>query len=378
MKVVMVSNYMNHHQLEISKELMKNSEFTFVACTPISQERINMGYKDMNKEYDFIVRAYESDESYDLAKELVDIADVVIFGNGKFELVKQRIEDNKLTFKYSERLFKNHKLFRMFYPPYVKKIKDQCSKYKDKNYYLLCSSAFAAEDYAWFGAFKNKAFKWGYFPNIASFDKELKKVIKEKEKNKIILWCGRFIDLKHPEYAIYCAEYLKSKNIDYKIKMIGTGPLQEKISRIVNQKGLGDIIEVCGALPFDKVQEEMRKAQIFLFTSDQNEGWGAVLNESMGNACCVIANRNIGSVPYLLTDGFSGYTYKNKKEFIQSLEKTCLNTEKTTMLCKQAYEEVHTKWTPKAAVESFFDLVDKIINNKLDEIKNEKFPCHRV
>jgi glycosyltransferase involved in cell wall biosynthesis len=39
---------------------------------------------------------------------------------------------------------------------------------------------------------------------------------------------------------------------------------------------------------------------VFIFTSDRNEGWGAVLNEAMGSGCAVVAADLIGSVPYLI------------------------------------------------------------------------------
>ena len=97
MKIVFVSNYMNHHQLRISQEFCKRCEFVFVACESIEQERIDMGYKDMNKEYDFILRSYENNEQYLLAEQKIYDADVVIFGSGDFELIKRRITNNKLS-----------------------------------------------------------------------------------------------------------------------------------------------------------------------------------------------------------------------------------------------------------------------------------------
>ena len=53
----------------------------------------------------------------------------------------------------------------------------------------------------------------------------------------------------------------------------------------------------------------MAKSDIFIFTSDKNEGWGVVLNEAMSSACAVVANKAIGSVPFLIKDGLNGFTY---------------------------------------------------------------------
>ena len=260
----------------------------------------------------------------------------------------------------------------MFYPPYFKKIWSQCTRFKNNNYYLLCSSAFSKGDYNWFGAFKDKAFKWGYFPHIEAFDNQLEEICENKSKENLILWCGRFIKLKHPEYAIDCAKYLKKNNINFKIKMVGTGKLLEKIKQQIKKNNLTNYIEVVGPLPFDKVQNEMRKAKIFLFTSNQNEGWGAVLNESMGNACCVVANKNIGSVPFLIKNGENGFAYSNKKQFLKIVLNCCINDMKT--ISKNAYKTVHEVWNAKNAVDNFIRLVENFNQLKTTDIIG---PCEK-
>ena len=53
-------------------------------------------------------------------------------------------------------------------------------------------------------------------------------------------------------------------------------------------------------MPNAKILQEMRKHEIFLFTSDRNEGWGAVSNESMSNGCMLVGSDGIGSIPFLV------------------------------------------------------------------------------
>ena len=377
LKIVFASNFMNHHQLTVSDEFNKVSDYHFIATESVPGDRLSLGYKDMNKMCDYIVRSYESEDEMKKALELIDKADVVIFGSAPFEMVEQRIIDNKLTFRYSERLFKNKKLIRMFHPRVIKSVRSTCTKYKDRDYYLLCASAYSKDDYGWFGAFKNKTFKWGYFPKIDEI-KDINKCIKNKMKSNTILWCGRFIDWKHPEYAIDCAKFLVKKGIDFKMKMVGTGPLLDKIKNKVKKCGLDGRVEVVGSLPFDQVQEEMKNSKVFLFTSDQNEGWGAVLNESMGNACCVIANEKIGSVPYIVEDGINGYTYKTKKEFLNKVNIALLNEKTSVNICKEAYNAIHSNWIPSVAVSNFMDLVKMIKAGKVSEIKSNNRPCTKA
>ena len=62
MKITFFSNFLNHHQLPFCLEMCKLTEnqFTFVATERIPQERIDMGYADMNVAYDFVLCSYAS------------------------------------------------------------------------------------------------------------------------------------------------------------------------------------------------------------------------------------------------------------------------------------------------------------------------------
>lgn len=368
MKVVFVSNYLNHHQLAVSQEFDQRCEYHFIATQAIEKERIALGYKDMNRMYDWVVCSFDSDEEYQKSIKLINEADVVIYGSCPFNMIEGRIKSNKLTFCYSERLFKNKKLIRMFHPKIIKNIYKRCTQYKNKEYYFLAASAYAAGDYNWYGAFKGKAFKWGYFPYIQPFDDDLDNVIDTKSKSNTILWCGRFINWKHPEYAIECAKYLKRNNIGFNLKMIGTGPLLDKIKTLVIKNNLQDSVTILGALPFDQVQSHMKEARLFLFTSDQNEGWGAVLNESMGNACCVIANKKIGSVPYLIKDGQNGLIYSSKKQFLSQVKMAMNDDELVRNTARQAYDTIHKTWNAKTAVINFLQLCETLNNHTSNAI----------
>lgn len=363
MKIVFVSNFMSHHQLAICERFLEKSEFKFIATEPFNQSQVSVGYEDMNEKYNFILRSYQSDEIFQECVDRINNADLVIFGSCPFSMVRERIINNKLTFKYSERLFKNHKFIRMFHPGYIKKIKSECSAYKNNNYYLLCSSAYAAKDYSWYGAFKHKCMKWGYFPKIQELDK-LQTIIANKNKYNNILWCGRFVKFKHPEYAIQCAQYLRNKNVDFKLTMIGDGSMKSKIESLIKKYNLQNYVFLAGAISFDKVQEEMRKAKVFLFTSDQNEGWGAVLNESMGNACCVIANNQIGSVPYLINNNKNGYVYKTKKELLDIVLNVCNNEQE--QICAEAYKTIHEVWNSKNAVDLLMKRTEELLNKQVE------------
>ena len=86
--------------------------------------------------------------------------------------------------------------------------------------YLLAASGFASADFNKHGVFIDKSYKWGYFPETKHYD--IKQLIGNKV-DRTILWCGRLIDLKHPELAIEVAKRLKAEGYQFHLEFIGTG-----------------------------------------------------------------------------------------------------------------------------------------------------------
>ncbi len=374
-KVVFISNFMNHHQLPVALKMNEIYDYKFIATEPIAQEQVKMKYEDMNQKYDFIIRTYDNSTSHDEVRHLINDADVAIFGSCPFELLEDRIKANKLTFRYSERLFKEKTFIRKFHPVMWEKYYKQCTKYKNNNYYLLCASAYASKDYAWFGAFKNKSFKWGYFPEVEHIDvDEVFKLRKENKKLRVI-WCNRLVKYKHPEMAIEAAKELKKHNIEFEMNIVGVGPLSEIIQKQIEKYNLINEVKMIGSVPSNEVRKLLKQSDIALLTADKGEGWGAVVNESMNSCCAVLCNQYTGSVPYLVKDGVSGLIYKNKKQFLSKLLLLAKDEDFRYRLGKNAYESLSLNWCAVVAVENFNNLINALLNNK--EILIENGPCSK-
>lgn len=362
---VFISNFLNHHQLPFCLEMFSvlGDGFSFIATEKINSERILMGYRDMNNDYLFVVKSYENDDGYDEAIKLCEESDIVIIGSAPEIFIEKRIKKNKLTFKYSERIFKKGKL-GILDPRIIKYIYVNHFRYRSKRVFMLCAGGYAASDFALIGAYVNKCYKWGYFPEVKNYD--VCELIASKKGEKLtILWVGRFLDWKHPEKALYVAAYLKKNNIDFILNIIGCGNMEEELKAIAELHKLKNCINFLGCLPADIVREYMEKSEIFLFTSDFNEGWGAVLNEAMNSSCAVVASHAIGSVPFLINDKINGLIYRN-----DSLTDLC---EKVMMLVRNpemrkcyginAYTTIKMIWNPKEAALRLLSLTDKLLSN---------------
>ncbi len=309
MTIVFVSNYYNHHQQPLSEMLYKltDGNYYFIATSSIDEERLSLGWK--NSWEPFVLCEYLNDNMHQKCQELIDSADVVIYGSAPEELFKRRLSEGKLTFKYSERVYKAP---CKWYTLPARTVKYYWKWGRFKNLYLLCASAYAAEDYAKTRSFIGKCYKWGYFPPVYQYDlPEL--FAKKNMKSKIsLLWVGRFIDWKHPEIPIHIADDLKNCGLNFEINMIGSGELSGQIECLVEEHGLQECVYILGSMSPEEVRIYMEAADIFLMTSDRKEGWGAVLNEAMNSGCAVIANKLIGSVPYLIEHEKNGFIYDSE------------------------------------------------------------------
>ncbi len=375
MKVVFVSNYLNHHQLPLSIELFEKlgEDYCFVSTEAIRTERLNLGYEDMNKKYPFVIKTYDSSESRNKAEKMINDADVVIIGSAPYSLVRKRVLGGKLTFRYSERpLKKGNELFK--YIPRL--IKWHLLTPQGNAGYLLCASAYATADFMKFGMYKNRTYKWGYFPKIKEYE-DIDALIENKEKNSI-MWAGRMIDWKHPEYAVQVAKRLKEGGYEFTLNMVGDGRMLAEIEKMIEKENLTNCVNLLGSMPPDRVREYMEKSQIYLFTSNFQEGWGAVLNEAMNSGCAVVASHAIGSVPFLIKDGENGLIYKNK-DVCDLYEKVkCLldNQEEAERLGKCAYFTMKNEWNAVAASERLLEFVDALLSEK--EASFEDGPMSRA
>ena len=359
MKIAFCSNYFNHHQEALSKALYKitDGNFRFITSGTVGEERLRLGYQEMNRKHDFILRPYESEEQKKEALSWALESDVMIFGSGDESLFAERMEKGGLTFRYLERPFKKG-AWRRFVPGTKKKIFECYTKYKKNNLYLLCASAYASRDLSLCGFDAKKCFKWGYFPEVKAYD--IDALLSEKTPGSI-LWVGRFIDWKHPEAPVKMAETLKKNGKKFHLTMIGDGKEKPRIEKMIKEKNLEDVITLTGSMPPEKVREYMEKAEIFLATSDFQEGWGAVLNEGMNSGCALVASHAMGGAPYLIKDGENGFLYKsgNIKSLVDKVVFLLDNPEKRRAFGKTAYETMQNTWNTEEAAKRLLALVSK-------------------
>ena len=355
MKITMISNYINHHQIPFSNALFEKlgENYHFIQTEPMEDERIQMGWGVEAEKIPYVVFL---DKQLELCKQLIEESDILLVGwMEREDLIADRLNGNKLTIRISERLYREGQWKAISPKGLLRKYKEHTSHRKNP-VYLLCAGAYVASDFSIVKAYPNKMYRFGYFPEFKEFTKEqLQKMhvwgdVKNQEEIQIV-WAGRFIPLKHPEFAVKLAESLKKQGYKFHLHMVGGGELEGELKQTVKQRELQNKVTFYGFLKPAQVRKVMEKCHIHLFTSNYLEGWGAVVNEGMNSGCVEVANVEVGAAPFLIQHGKNGLVYKdgNYEDMEKQIRYLLDNPAKASEIGMAAYKTIATQWNAKVA-----------------------------
>lgn len=375
MKIVFFCNYLNHHQVLLADAFYKllGSNYTFVSTMPVDESLLK-GSVDYSNQRSYCLRAFESKENRDKAMGLARSAEVTVFGSDYLPYAVERAKyGHGISFEICERWLKRGWLnlasprLRAWWLAYQR-------YFKNKDFYRLCASAFTTSDDIKLRVYKNRSFKWGYFTEVSEYNDDNIDITNPKDRASI-LWCARFIWWKHPELVVKLADRLKKNGVCFHLDMIGDGELLEKMKVMAQNLEVMDVVTFHGNKPNSDVLEAMKKHDIFLFTSDKNEGWGAVANEAMSNGCCLVGSNAIGSVPYLVKDNENGLIFQscNLNSLYEKVLYLIKKPQERERMAKAGIKTMQKVWNPKRAAENFLSLVDSLQNNRQANIKQG--PC---
>ena len=378
MKLAFFSNFLNHHQLPLCEALhgTEGVDFVFVACERIPEDRLRMGYEDMNTKYPFVLRAYEEPSA---AEAVAKDYDVVIFGACPTGYLALRMQENKLSFRFCERSLKKG-TWRRFIPRTRRKIREGYTKYKKKRLYILGASSYAASDLALCGFDKRKCFEWGYFPAVEEKDLDTLFAAKRQNTAPEILYAGRLLPLKHVMDTVRAVHALREQGISAHFTVVGEGESAAEIRAYIEANDLSDTVTMLPFMSPAEVRARMDGADIFVFGSSFYEGWGAVVNEAMNSACALAVSHAVGSAAYLIRDGENGYVYRfaDVDELTERLKALVTDRDLREAFGREAYKTVTELWAAPVATERLLALCSALANGENGRDLYEGGPCSIV
>lgn len=363
MRISFFSNFLNVHQLPLALELstMEGIEYTFVSLLAVDGM---VGRSSLDEDYPFVVKEYEGDTGSSRAMRHALEDDIVVFGDmaGKEEYVRARAKSGRPFFRYAERLLKRGDWWR-FAPPKMHRTWSSFGRYAHANMGVLCASAYTARDLSLFGFPIHRCLKWGYFPPTESALSYQK-----LPRYKALCSAQRLISWKRVELQLRALQQISEDGVDVKLTIAGDGPERPSLENLAAKLGIADFVSFLGELSHSETLRLMHGSSVFLATSDRNEGWGATINEAMGQGCCVIASEEMGSVPFLIENGSNGLIFHdgNVDELTHCILRALRDENFAHRLGGEAKKTVCGLWSAREAANRLFALSRMIVEEGFD------------
>ncbi|SDB26638.1 1,2-diacylglycerol 3-alpha-glucosyltransferase [Ruminococcaceae bacterium FB2012] len=124
-------------------------------------------------------------------------------------------------------------------------------------------------------------------------DLETKKELHYSPNDKIILFVGRIIDYKKPFLACDIAKKMHKEDSNYKLILIGKGPLQKQLKDYIRENKMNSFIEYIERVPYEEMYKYMVASDCLINLSSK-EIFGMTILEAMYYGLPVVAHKAPG------------------------------------------------------------------------------------
>ena len=121
----------------------------------------------------------------------------------------------------------------------------------------------------------------------------------------------------------------------------------------------------------------MERTSIYLLTSDNEEGWGAVLNEAMNSGCAVVSSDRAGSTNFLIADKENGIVFRSN-DLTDLYNKTKLLMDDDAFRKEigiNAIDAICKLWNAKIAAGRLIVINERLLLNKTPITIYDSGPC---
>ncbi len=142
-----------------------------------------------------------------------------------------------------------------------------------------------------------------------------KKIINDKQKQKIIISAGRLHRVKNYESLIIAMKKIGG----YQLKIYGNGPEKTKLENLLNELNLSNRVTLCGHV--DNLEKAFRESEIYVQPSF-SEGFGLAVVEAMLAGVPVVVTPG-GALPELVKNNQTGIIADgfNHDDLIEAIER---------------------------------------------------------
>jgi glycosyltransferase involved in cell wall biosynthesis len=136
-------------------------------------------------------------------------------------------------------------------------------------------------------------------PNL--FDPDLYAPDPRVARDVDVLYVGNLVAVKRLDVLLEAARRLKDARPAFRMVLVGDGVLRGELLATAARLGLGSAVEFAGARPFEEIAQWLRRARVFVMTSEM-EGLPQAMIEAMSAGVPVVIP-DTGDVTTLARDG---------------------------------------------------------------------------
>lgn len=315
MKFVLYTNIISPHVMPLARRLAErlgDGNFAYVTTDRLSNQRRSLGWDD-SAQFRWLRDANVDPAT---ARKLLEEADIV-FGNIRdFDIFEHRIAHGKKTIYFTERWFKPIAILRLgfrvislpgwirlLFPRYFRMARRLAAlmrtgeqfccypigKWAQHDMLLICRLFGIPREFA-----KSRMRMWGYFVEPSSCPRT-DDVAKGACSRLRALWVGRMLGWKRVDTTIRAVK--NCSNVEFDI--YGTGPMEADLRKLADDCPR---IHFHGQVKIEQVRELMRNHDVYILSSNAEEGWGAALNEALEEGMRVIGTYEAGSSVSILPE----------------------------------------------------------------------------
>lgn len=177
-------------------------------------------------------------------------------------------------------------------------------------------------------------------------------------KEDYILYVGRLTTEKGIMVLIDAIQ-----NTNYKLKIIGDGPLSEEIAQKVAHN---NNIELIGFQEFNIVKDYMSKSKVVVFPSISEESFGMIIIEAFAHFTPVIAS-NFSAMKTIVSNKVNGLLFErnNANSLREKIDELyAMNLEEYSELCTRANNAYNNYYTPEINFIKLMEIYNSVIKTE--------------
>jgi len=188
----------------------------------------------------------------------------------------------------------------------------------------------------------------------------------------LILTVGRLVEKKGFPFLIRACRHLRDRGYRVRCIIVGSGPQEEMLNRLIHDLDMEDWIELSGWLDQTQVRAYLEDATIFALpcvvaADGDRDGIPAVLMEAMVMAKPCVST-TISGIPELIEDGHSGLLVPEKDEIAlaDALMRLLADPQLASQLGQAGREKVQREFNLDRVTDQLLDLFASELEGQTD------------